>query len=120
MFLKYSKKNKIKYLLDIVENSRSTWSKLYKAEVLKRNNINFFETALSEADFSFNVLVALYSKKINFLNKELYYYSKQIDSSITSKKDDFRINAINSFILLSKELEKRDLISKYKILKIAI
>jgi glycosyltransferase involved in cell wall biosynthesis len=120
LFFEYSKskgENKqIKYILDIVENSRSICMKLYKSEVIKNNNIYFFENIFAEMDYSFNILINLYSRKISLLDEELYYYRKQI-SSITSKKKTFRINAINSFICLTKEMEKRNLLKNNEILK---
>ena len=120
LFFEYSKskgKNKqIKYILDIVENSRSVCMKLYKTDFIKNNNISFFENIYAEGDFSFNILANLYSQKINLLDEELYYYRKQIES-VTSKKQTFRINAINSFICLTKEMEKRNLLKNNKILK---
>ena len=106
----------IKCILDIVENARSICMKLYKAEIIKNNNILFFENVFAEMDYSFNILVNLYSQKISLLDEEIYYYRKQIES-ITAKKKTFRINAINSFICLTKEMEKRNLLKNNKILE---
>ena len=120
LFFEYSKskqKNKqIKYILDIVENSRSACMKLYKTDVIENNDISFFEDIYAEEDFSFNVLVNLYSKKISLLDEEIYYYRKQINS-ITTNKETFRINAIKSFAFLTREIEKRNLLESNKVLK---
>lgn len=119
LFLKYSKTQKrykqIEYILDIVENSRSACMKLYKTNVIKNNAILFFENSYAEEDFSFNILVNLYLQKINFLDEEIYYYRKQINS-ITNNNETFRVNAIKSFVLLTKELEKRGLLQNNEVL----
>lgn len=120
LFKNYSNLKKsdkrIEYILNIVENSRSICMKLYKSELIKNNDICFFENVFAEMDYSFNILVNLYSEKISLLDEELYFYRKQVES-ITAKKKTFRINAINSFIYLTKEMEKRNLLQKNKILK---
>ena len=120
LFHEYSEANKrdkqLKYILDIVENSRSACMKLYKTNVIENNNIVFFEDIYAEEDFSFNILVNLYSQKISILDEEIYYYRKQINS-ITTNKETFRINAIKSFAFLTKELEKRNLLDNNEVLE---
>ena len=120
LFYEHSKskqKNKqIKYILDIVENSRSACMKLYKTNVIKNNVILFFEDIYAEEDFCFNILVNLYSNKISFLDEELYYYRKQVDS-LTAKKEKLRINALKSFITLTNFLYKRNLLENSPILQ---
>ena len=120
LFFEYSKaQNKdkqLEYILDIVENSRSACMKLYKTDVINDNAILFFENIYAEEDFSFNILVNLYSQKINFLDEEMYYYRKQINS-ITSNNENFRLNTIKYFALLTKELEKRKFLQNNEVLK---
>ena len=120
LFFEYSKSQKrdkqLEYLLDIVENSRSACMKLYKTNVIKDNDILFFENIYAEEDFSFNILANLYSKKINFLDEEMYYYRKQTNS-ITTNKENVRVNAIKAFALLTKELERRELLKNNEVLK---
>jgi len=116
LFFKYSKEKQLKHILSIVENARSVCMKLYKADVIKDNALSFFEKIDAEEDFSFNILANLYSKQINLLDEEIYFYRKQV-KSLTTKEDTFRINAIKSFICLTKEMEKRNLLKDNKILE---
>ena len=58
----------------------------------------------------------MYSQKINFLDEEIYYYRKQINS-ITTNKETFRVNAIKSFAFLTKEIERRELLQNNEVLK---
>lgn len=119
LFSKYNlakNNNKIKYVLDIVDSSRSICMKIYKSNVIKNNNLLLFTNIHAEGDYSFNILANLYSAKINFLDEELYYYRKQI-KSITTKIETFRINSIKSFICLTKELYKRKFLDNSKFLQ---
>ena len=120
LFYKYSETNKrdkqLKYILDIVENSRSACMKLYKTEILIKNKLSFFENVYAEEDFAFNALINLCSQKISFLDEELYYYRKQVES-LTADKEKLRINALNSFITLTKDLYNRNLLKDSVILQ---
>ncbi len=120
LFYKYSKttNNKIKKrcILNIVENSSSVCFKLYKSSIIKNNDICFFENIYAEEDYAFNILTNIYSSKISFLEEDLYFYRKQITSITAKNTDDFRINSIKSFILLTKVLNTRNLLIKNKIL----
>jgi len=107
---------KTKYILDIVENSRSACMKLYKVETLKKNNLSFFENIYAEEDYAFNIVYNLFSTNISFLDEELYFYRKQI-KSITTNNDNFRINSINSFVCLTKDLYKRKLLANNDVLQ---
>lgn len=103
------KKDKaIKDIFKIADISRPVWGKLYKTDMIKRNNIYFFENIKIEEDFSFNVISLLYSQKITFVNNVIYIYRKQI-SSLTSNNEQLRIESLKSYIMLTKELAKRNL-----------
>ncbi|MDD2523864.1 MAG: glycosyltransferase family 2 protein [Endomicrobiaceae bacterium] len=107
-----SEKNKtIKDIFKIADISRSVWGKLYKIDIIKNNRISFFENVYSEEDFSFNILVNLYMKNVILIDDELYVYRKQIPS-LTSNNEQLRIESLNSFIMLTKELEKRNFTNK--------
>ncbi|MDD3053776.1 MAG: glycosyltransferase family 2 protein [Endomicrobiaceae bacterium] len=81
------------------------WGKLYKTNLLKDNNIYFYEGKSSE-DCPFSALAFLYAKNIVFINYELYIYRKQV-ISITSNNEKLRIDALLNFITFTKELVKR-------------
>ena len=116
-YLQANKRDKqLEYILDIVENSRSACMKLYKTEPLRKNNLCFFEDIYAEEDFAFNILINLFSQKISLLNEELYCYRKQVES-LTSDKENLRINALNSFMTLTKFLYDRNLLKDSGILQ---
>ena len=104
-------------LFFIVENARSFCMKLYKSDVIRQNNISFFEDIMAQQDYVFNILFALYSlNNIDFVDEQLYCYRKQI-KSITSNKDKMALNGLNSFIRLTENLEQRNLLQNNKILR---
>jgi hypothetical protein len=106
-----AKHKTIKDIFEITDISRPVWGKLYKSDIIKNNKIYFFENIYSEEDFSFNILVNLYMQNIIFIDDELYVYRKQIPS-LTSNNEHLRIESLNSFIMLTKELGKRNFSSK--------
>lgn len=111
-YKKLSAKHKtIKDIFKITDISRPVWGKLYKTDIIKNNKIYFFENVYSEEDFSFNILVNLYMKNIILIDDELYVYRKQIPS-LTSNNEHLRIESLNSFIMLTNELGKRNFTSK--------
>ncbi len=106
----------LKNLLFLVENARSSCMKLYKIDVIKNNNILFFEDIYAQSDYVYNILFAMYSlKNISFVDEELYYYRKQV-KSITVDKDRMAINGLKSFIALTKSLQERNLLQDNKIM----
>lgn len=109
----YKKK---KIALELTEKSRNIWGKIYKRDVVEKNKVCFLENSFAGVDHPFTVLMMLCLPKIILIDDELYFYRKQIES-ITSNKNTFRINAINSFICLTKELEKRNFLKQNNILK---
>ena len=59
------------------------WNKLYSREIIEKNNIRFKEEVETGEDFIFNLQ---YFRKINnicFSKKELYYYIRRNNNSIT-------------------------------------
>ena len=81
------------------------WGKIYKNSLLKDNNLFFYEGKTAE-DCPFSALVYLHSKKICFINDELYFYRKQIES-ITKNSQNQVIDAFDNFITLTKDLMNR-------------
>lgn len=84
-------------------------SKLIKTELIQNNKIYFYEGKTSE-DNTFMALIFLYAKKISFIKDEIYYYRKQIQS-VTSNSERVDIDALYNFIMLTKDLEKRNYIT---------
>lgn len=59
------------------------WNSLYKADIIKDNNIRF-EKALFYEDFFFNLAVARYVNTLATLDFSGYHYFKRINGSITN------------------------------------
>lgn len=65
----------------------TVWTKLYRAELLKENEIRF--TNLSEIgtneDLLFNIEAFYYAKNFEFINAPYYHYWRENNSSVTSR-----------------------------------
>lgn len=85
------------------------WSKIFKISFLKNNKISFFEDYFVCEDAPFVALVFLYLKKITYIDNVLYFYRKQINSSITANKTNLFIGKVYNSIRLMKETTKRNL-----------
>lgn len=75
------------------------WNRLYKAEIIKDNDIAFYEKLNLGEDFVFNCEVMKYTKSIQILSESYYTYYKYFTNQLTMK---FRTN----------ELERRKFIFK--------
>lgn len=88
------------------------WNKIYKASVVKNNNLNFLKNSYWEDDiFSFQVF--LYAKNVTIVPSVNYHYSQR-DGSITndfSKKHIFDL--IDSFVYLKNYLCELSLWNDY-------
>lgn len=64
----------------------TVWSKLYKAEIIKENNILFHDLKEigSNEDTLFNIEATYYSKSFIFINRPYYHYWRVNDASVTS------------------------------------
>ncbi len=82
------------------------WAKLYKASLLKDNDIYFYESRISE-DCPFSAMAYLYSKNITFIKDEVYFYRKQVQS-LTSNSEKINIDAFYNVIMLTNDLIKRN------------
>lgn len=86
----------------IVDSRVTAPSKLYKSNIIR--NIRFIDTNLvGTEDLLFNSEVFLNVKSCGFINKELYFYNKVNESSLTSS---YKPNLINQWDLLHSKLEK--------------
>jgi hypothetical protein len=64
----------------------SVWGKMYKTSVLKNNNINFFDLNLVASEcLLFNLYVFAHIDKAVFINKNMYHYRRNNDSSLTKR-----------------------------------
>jgi hypothetical protein len=86
------------------------WHKLYKINIIKDNNICFYEGRISE-DGPFSGLVCLYINKFIFIYDELYLHRTQI-ISLTNNSQKSHIDAFENCITLTKELDNRKINGK--------
>ncbi|OAS85130.1 glycosyltransferase [Metabacillus litoralis] len=65
----------------------TVWSKLYRTELIRKNNIRFIDLNEigSNEDTLFNIHASYYAKSFVFLNKPYYHYWRANNTSITSK-----------------------------------
>lgn len=61
------------------------YSKMFKTEILKNNNIKFFEDLFMGEGFNFNVLSFQYAKTVVTSNWKVYYYRRDNSTSATTK-----------------------------------
>jgi len=82
----------------------TVWSKLYRAELIKNNNLQFVDLSEigSNEDTLFNIHACYYAKSFVFLNKPYYHYWRANNTSITSKHNP---NLVNQFGKLYTRME---------------
>lgn len=82
----------------------TVWSKLYRAEVIKNNNLQFVDLREigSNEDTLFNIHASYYAKSFVFFNKPYYHYWRANDTSITSKHNP---NLVSQFGKLYSKME---------------
>ncbi|HTG69928.1 MAG TPA: glycosyltransferase [Candidatus Udaeobacter sp.] len=85
----------------------TVWSKLYRAELLKNNDLKFMDLSVigSNEDTLFNIHAFYYAKAFVFLNRPFYHYWRANAASITStynpvlaQRFDKLYNCIQSFV----------------------
>lgn len=92
------------------------WNKLYKRKIIKDNHVKFPEYTTFAEDNIFNCSYLLYCKKVNYIDKKVYYYSddnsynKSVEMSL--EKETFIIN-----VLKESFNKKKELITKYELKK---
>ncbi len=89
---KIEKKEKFIYNQTIFFNQ--PWNKLYKSEIIKKNNIYFKKDCHMGEDMAFNFRYFYYIEKINFVKKTFYNY--YLGEGVTSSPKK-RIEIFNAF-----------------------
>jgi len=82
---------------------QSVWSKIYKRDILVKNNILFDEEIINGEDLLFNLSVIRVSNRIKIIDKSIYIVRKNIYSS-TNRYNSNLIKSNNRFIKKSKKL----------------
>lgn len=95
----------------LILKSGPLWNKLYKLEIIKRNNLKFLEKYAFEDNY-FVPIYLMYCKKISQIFEPLYYYRTTNQSSITRKKDNLkffdRIKTSEELFKKLKEIDKNN------------
>lgn len=98
----------INYLFNIL------WNKIYILDIIKQNNIKFFEKIERGEDYRFNVDYFRYINKITYIPESLYIYNAQIDSlTKKTRKDEFELSISNLEYNISMLIEKKRKINDY-------
>jgi glycosyltransferase EpsH len=83
----------------------TVWSKLYKADIIRKNKIRF--TDLSEIgtneDSLFNIEVFCFVQSFAFINQSLYHYWRVNEKSVTSSH---KPNLLNQWFTLFSKIQK--------------
>lgn len=110
----------------------TTWTKFYRSEFLRQNNITFVEGVIFE-DVVYNAQTLVNAERITYLNEPLYYYLVGRDGQIMSKNDESLFDIVTVYSKAENLLKKsayfdrfkdsfylllmRDLIIKLKVIK---
>jgi glycosyltransferase involved in cell wall biosynthesis/exopolysaccharide biosynthesis predicted pyruvyltransferase EpsI len=100
--------NKINYIVNILSKYSTgweAWNRLYKADIIRNNNLFFWDNKLIFAeDFGFSLNYALHANKIICIPDVLHYYLIRRDSIMSQAAKEPRISAA---LALSKLLEDK-------------
>ncbi|MEH7439022.1 glycosyltransferase [Neobacillus drentensis] len=82
----------------------TVWSKLYRADLIKLNNIKFMDLKKigTNEDTLFNIEACFYAKSFIFINRPLYHYWRANSTSVTS---GFKPNLLEQWIFLFSYIE---------------
>ena len=98
----------INYLFNIL------WNKIYILDIIKRNNIKFFEKIERGEDYRFNIDYFRYINKITYISESLYIYNVQLDSlTKKTRNDEFELSISNLEYNISMLIEKNIKINDY-------
>ncbi len=92
-------KKRFKFYTNILLNygcGFEVWNRLYKAEIIKSNNIRFpkYKPVIAE-DLCFNLFYMMYAQNVEVTNNRLYHYLIRDDSSMGADRGLVRINQYN-------------------------
>lgn len=93
----------------------SPWCKLFKKSIIEKNNIKYDESLHMGEDLIFNINYLKYCKSLIMIPECLYFYKRDIDSSLTKKFEITRWNTEKKVYHEYKDLYKYyGLYEKYK------
>ncbi|MDE5413783.1 glycosyltransferase [Alkalihalobacterium chitinilyticum] len=83
----------------------TVWSKLYRAEIIKNNNITFTDLSVigTNEDSLFNIQALYYANTFTFLNKPFYHYWRANETSVTT---GYKPNLLKKWLQLYQIIEE--------------
>ncbi|MHB8128422.1 MAG: glycosyltransferase [Mobilitalea sp.] len=100
--------NRIDYIVNTLSKYATgweAWSRLYKADIIRKNKLLYWDNKLIFAeDFGFSLNFALHANKISCIPDALYYYLIRKDSIMSQRANEPRLSASLS---LSKLMEEK-------------
>lgn len=91
----------------------SMCNKIYKSEYINKNNLRVNESITVAEDMCFNISAILNSKKIGFINEELYNYRRINKESIMNSQKKYSLSDLK--LNLNARQEILNLLSNYNI-----
>lgn len=77
-----------------------TWTRLYRTNIIKNNEIRFCEHCDNFAeDLGYSLVYSLYCSKIVSVNSAEYFYRVRPNSIMTSNVGQFKFNAVNEIFI---------------------
>lgn len=100
--------NRVDYIVNTLAKYTvgwEAWNRLYKADVIRKHNLLFWDNKVIFAeDFGFSLNFALHVKKISCISDVLYYYLIRENSIMSTAAKEPRLSAA---IALSKLMEEK-------------
>jgi len=96
----------------------TVWAKLYKAELIKDNKIEFYDIRKTGTfeDGLFNIDVFFYANKLAYIDLPMYHYQKNNDNSLTTKyKNDLIKKHEHIHSYLHEYIKRNNLPEEYTI-----
>lgn len=90
----------------------TVWSKLYRTDIIKENNIHFIDLEVigTNEDSLFNIHTFYYTRKFVFLNKPYYHYWRVNSASVTSGyKPNLKDQWFNLYRLIEDFLKEHNM-----------
>lgn len=99
--------NRIDYIVNILTKYKTgweAWNRLYKADLIRKNNLLFWDNKLIFAeDFGFSLYFSLYASKITCISDVLYYYVIRENSIMSQATDEPKLSAALTLCKLMEE-----------------
>ncbi len=83
----------------------SCWAKIYKMNIIKKNNIKFNEKMYNFEDIDFLVNFLIHSKEVSFIEKTLYAHTNNLLFNSASFKNNSNYNLMFGFLNMTRKLQ---------------